>query len=174
MADVDLTTTYLGLELANPIVASSSPLTRQVETMHELVEAGVGAIVLASVFEEEIDDDAHLHGYLEELEGGIMAEAVEGHLPMVEAAHSGLTRHLAHIHRAADEIHVPVIGSLNGSIHGGFTQYAAMIADAGVDALELNVYLMPADVDTPGEEIERRYLDIVEEVRAAVTLPLAV
>ena len=94
---------------------------------------------------------------------------------MVEEAHTGLSRHLAHIHRAAEEIRtIPVIGSLNGSSPGGWTQYAAMIADAGVDALELNVYLMPADVDTPGEEVERRYLEIVEEVRAAVTIPLAV
>lgn len=174
MPELDLKTTYLGLELANPIVASASPLTRQMESLHDLEDAGVGAVVLASVFEEEIDHDAWLHSNSVELDGGGFAEATMGYFPPVDSAHSGLERHLAHIRRATAELDVPVIGSLNGSSPGGWTRYAAMIADAGVDALELNVYLVAADVDVSGAEIENRYLRVVEQVRAEVNLPLAV
>ena len=174
MSEPDLTTSYLGLQLANPIVASASPLTRQLESLHQLQEAGVGAVVLASIFEEEIDYDAWLHGHSVELDGSAFAEAAMGYLPPVDSAHSGLDRHLAHIRRAASELTVPVVGSLNGSSPGGWTRYAAMIADAGVDALELNVYLVAADPGVSGAEIELRYLRVVEQVRAEVSLPLAV
>ena len=174
MTDLDMSTRYLGLELANPVVASASPLTRRMDSLHQLEDAGVGAVVLASVFEEEIDRDAMLHSHSLELDGGSFAEATTGYFPRVDAAHSGLDRHLAHIEKAAAELDIPVIASLNGSSPGGWTGYASMIADTGVDALELNVYLIAADVATPGFEIEERYLRIVEQVREAVSLPLAV
>ncbi len=174
MTELDASTSYLGLELANPVVASASPLTRRLDSLLELQAAGVGAVVLASVFEEEIDQDALLHSLTMELGGGTFAEAPSGYLPPVDSAFAGLDHHLAHIRQAASELEVPVIGSLNGSSPGGWTEYAAMIADAGVDALELNVYLVAADIDAPGADIEDRYLRIVEQVRAAVSLPLAV
>jgi dihydroorotate dehydrogenase (fumarate) len=126
------------------------------------------------VFEEEIDRDALAHSLSVELDGGTFAEAASGYFPPIDSAHSGLDGHLAHIRQATAELDVPVIGSLNGSSPGGWTGYAAMIADAGVAALELNVYLVAADVDSPGAEVEDRYLRIVEQVRAAVSLPLAV
>lgn len=174
MTDLDMTTSYLGLELANPVLASASPLTRRLDSLLELQEAGVGGVVLASVFEEEIDAEAMLHSHSIELGGGTFAEAPSGYFPVVDDAHSGLERHLAEIRRATSELDVPVIGSLNGSSPGGWTGYASMIADAGVSALELNVYLVAADLDTPGAEVEERYLRLVEQVRAAVSLPLAV
>ncbi len=174
MGELDTTTGYLGLGLANPVVASASPLTRRIDSLLELQESGIGAVVLASVFEEEIDHDALVHGLSVELGDGAFAEAPSGHLPPLDSAYAGLDQHLGHIRRAARELDVPVIGSLNGSSPGGWTQYASMIAEAGVDALELNVYLVAADVDVPGAEIEDWYLRIVEQVRAAVTLPLAV
>ena len=174
MSELDLTTTYLGLELANPIVASAGPLTMKMDSLHGLQDAGVGAVVLASVYEEEIDLDAWLHSHSFEFGHNGFAEATMGYFPPADSAHTGLERHLAHIQRATDELSVPVIGSLNGSSPGGWTRYAAMIADAGVDALELNVYLVAADVDVSGAEIENRYLQVVEQVRAEVDLPLAV
>jgi dihydroorotate dehydrogenase (fumarate) len=174
MSDLDTSTSYLGLHLANPVVASASPLTRRIDTLLELEEAGVGAVVLASVFEEEIDQEALLHSHTMELDGGTFAEAASGYFPSIEGAHSGLERHLEEIRRAAAELAVPVIGSLNGASPGGWTGYARMIADAGVAALELNVYLVAADVDTSGAEVEERYLRVVEQVREAVSLPLAV
>lgn len=174
MTDFDMTTRYLGHDLANPVVASASPLTGRMDSLLELQDAGVGAVVLSSVFEEEIEHDAIFHSYSLELSGGTFAEAPSGYLPGVPEAHVGLDHHLGYIRRAAAELEIPVVGSLNGSSPGGWTGYAAMIADAGVDALELNVYLVAADMDVSGAEIEDRYLRIVEEVRGAVSLPLAV
>jgi dihydroorotate dehydrogenase (fumarate) len=174
MSELELTTAYLGLELANPLVASAGPLTMKMDSLLGLQEAGVGAVVLASVYEEEIDLDAWLHGHSFEYDHNGFAEATMGYFPPVDSTHSGLERHLAHIQRATEELAIPVIGSLNGSSPGGWTHYAPMIADAGVDALELNVYLVAADIEVSGAEIENRYLQVVEQVRAEVDLPLAV
>jgi len=172
---VNLETTYLGLKLASPLVASASPLSRTVEMAFRLEEAGAAAIVLPSLFEEQIEhEELQIH---EALEYGAesFAEAPGGYLPeLAEGYNTGPGPYLNLIKAARAELSVPVIASLNGVTRGGWTAYAARLEEAGASALELNVYFIAADVEETGEQVERRYLDLVEAVRSAVEIPLAV
>lgn len=171
---MDPRTTYLGLTLDHPVVASASPLTAGIDTLLQLEEAGAAAVVLPSLFEEQIDHEtmAVHHG----LEWGAeqFAEASGGYLPELDRYNTGPDHYLDTLTAAKRRLGIPVIASLNGTSPGGWTHYAAMLADAGADALELNVYLVAADVDATSVEIEDQYLSLVERVRATVDLPLAV
>lgn len=170
----DLTTTYLGLELASPLVASSSPLTGRIETLLQLEEAGIAAVVLPSLFEEQVDHDAMaVHDTLE-FGAEQQAEAAGGYLPELDTYNTGPEWYLEELTAAKDNLTIPVIASLNGTSAGGWTRYASELEDGGADALELNIYMVAADVDTTGREIEERYLELVEATRAAVSIPLAV
>ncbi len=172
---VNLETSYLGLKLAGPLVASASPLSRTVEMALRLEEAGAAAVVLPSLFEEQIEhEEVQIH---EALEHGAesFAEAPGGYLPeLAEGYNTGPGPYLELIQAARAELSVPVIASLNGSSRGGWTGYAARVEEAGASALELNVYFVAADVGETGEQVERRYLDLVEAVRSVVEIPLAV
>ena len=168
-----LETAYLGMQLRNPFVASASPLGRDLDRLLLLESAGVAAVVLPSLFEEQIEHDAfQVHATLEHGTESF-AEALS-YLPEMTAYNTGPERYLTLIRRARDSLSIPVIASLNGASPGGWTSYARKMQDAGAHALEVNVYFVAADIEETSEQVERRYLDIVTEVRRAITIPLAV
>lgn len=170
---VDLSTRYLGLELANPLVPSASPLSSRIDTLRRLEDAGAAAIVMQSLFEEQIEhEELQLHGVLE-WAAESFPEALT-FFPELEDYNTGPDSYLRHLELTKKEIRIPVIGSLNGSSIGGWVKYARRIEDAGADALELNVYFVAADPAMTGEEVEQRYVDLVAEVRSSVRIPLAV
>ncbi len=171
---VDLRTTYLGLELAHPVVPSASPVTGDIDHLHKLVEAGAAAVVLPSLFEEQVEHDAMAAHMGMEWAAGAFAEATRGYLPDLDAYNAGPDGYLDLVRRATAHLDVPVIASLNGTTRGGWTRYATLLCEEGIDALELNIYLIEADGSVTGAEVERRYLDLVESVREAVQVPLAV
>jgi dihydroorotate dehydrogenase (fumarate) len=169
----DLSTTYLGLELKNPLVASASPLSKKVENAKKLEEAGVSAIVMYSLFEEQIiHESLELDHYLTRGTNSF-AEAVT-YLPDLGTYHMGPDRYLDHLSELKKAVAIPVIGSLNGVSRGGWVQYARLMQDAGADAVELNMYYLSADPDLGGQELEDNYVDLVAEVKARIDIPLAV
>jgi dihydroorotate dehydrogenase (fumarate) len=170
----DLTTQYLGLELANPLVASASPLTGSIDTLLELQEAGIAAVVLPSLFEEQIEHDAMSFNDTLDFGGDASGEVFGGYFPELDSYNLGPDHYLETLLQAKRELTIPVIASLNGTSPGGWTRYARLIEDAGADALELNIYLIAADAAVAGSEVEDRYLQLVSAVRASVSLPLAV
>lgn len=171
---VDLTTKYLGLTLAHPIVPSASPLTGNIDRILALVEAGAPAVVLLSIFEEQIEHDLVAMNEGPELGAGVFAEAPSGYLPRLDSYNSGTGAYIDLIQRAKAEAGVPVIASLNGVSAGGWVHYARELAESGADALELNIYRVAAGIDETSDEIESGYLRLVEAVRQAVDVPLAV
>jgi len=170
---VDLRTSYLGLELENPFVPSASTLSSRIDNLKRMQEAGAAAVVMQSLFEEQIEhEEVELHRVLESATESF-AEALT-HFPELEEYNTGPDEYLRHLERTRDELEIPVIGSLNGVSPGGWIRYARLIQEAGADALELNVYFVAADPDETGEQVERRYLDLVAAIRETVTVPLAV
>ena len=170
---VDLRTTYLGLELANPLVPSASTLSSRIDTLKRLQDAGAAAVVMQSLFEEQIEhEEIQIHRLLE-AHTESFAESLT-HFPELEEYNTGPDEYLRHLEACKRELAIPVIGSLNGASEGGWVRYAKLIQDAGADALELNVYLIAADPYESGEQVERRYLDLVTAVRQSVSIPLAV
>ncbi len=171
---VDLTTRYLGLELAHPLVPSASPLTGGIESLRRLEEAGAAAVVLPSLFEEQIEHEAMaVH---ESLEQGVAAyaEAAGGYLPEMEDYNTGPSSYLELIGQAKEALSIPVIGSLNGVSLGGWTLYAKLFEEAGADALEVNIYFVAADAEMTSAQVEDQYLELVSALRAAIEIPLAV
>jgi dihydroorotate dehydrogenase (fumarate) len=170
---VDLSTTYLGLKLKNPIVASSSPLTQKPETAEELEAAGVAAVIMHSLFEEQIiHESLKLH---DDLMRGTesYAEALT-YLPDYGQYSVGPETYLNTLRKMKQTINVPVIGSLNGVSTGGWINYALKIQDAGADALELNTYYLATDPDLTGVELEDTYITLVSDIRKRVSIPIAV
>ncbi|MGB5756175.1 MAG: dihydroorotate dehydrogenase-like protein [Acidimicrobiales bacterium] len=174
MSNADPTTAYLGLTLTNPVVASASPANADLDHLHRLQAAGVGAVVLPSLFEEQIEHEAMLMDQDLGLGAAVFPEASTGFFPDLEGYNTGPDRYLTLVERAVAELDVPVIASLNGISRGGWTTYASLIEEAGAAALELNVYLIAADPEVSGQAIEDQLLGLVEEVRRAVSIPLAV
>ncbi|MEM9035241.1 MAG: dihydroorotate dehydrogenase-like protein [Actinomycetota bacterium] len=169
---VDLTTSYLGMELSSPIVPSASPATGHPDSLLQLAESGVGAVVLPSLFEEEIEGaDIAVHDHLE---ASAHPEATRGYAAEPPAQRTGPRHTLDLLRYAKDSLDIPVIASLNGSTAGGWVRYAEKLVDAGADALELNIYRIAADVDSSSQEVEDSYVRLVEHVRSAVSVPLAV
>lgn len=171
---VDMSTTYLGLQLAHPVMPSASPLTGDIDHIHALVEAGAPAIVLPSLFEEQIEHDAMAVHFSLEMGADGFGEAAEGFFPQLDDYNTGPEDYLDLIRRAKAEVEVPIIASLNGASSGGWTLYAQILADQGIDALELNVYRIPADMRVTSEDVESSYLRLVESVKGSIDLPLAV
>jgi dihydroorotate dehydrogenase (fumarate) len=170
---VDLRTSYLGLELRSPIVASASPATGEPDIARHLDEAGVGAIVLPSLFEEEIvNDEIQLNRSLE-AGSGQFAEALE-YFPTVESLPGVGERYLTRLAEIKAQSTVPVIASLNAATTGGWVRYARLMQDAGADAVELNLYRVAADPGKSAEEMDAADLDLIAAVRASITVPLAV
>ena len=169
----DLETTYLGLRLRSPIVASASPLTGKLDSLCELEAAGIGAAVLPSLFEEQIEHEAiDIHELLEHATHSF-GEATTW-FPELDTYNTGPDAYLEHIRAAKAAVGVPVIASLNGVSRGGWLRYARLCEEAGADALELNVYAVEVDASTPGTEVEARTAALVREVRSSVDIPLAV
>ncbi len=169
---MNLTTNYLGLTLSNPLVASAGPVQRTITGIQHLADAGVGAIVLPSLFEEQVRREAELDARLAETGAESFAESLS-YLPATDGE-AGPRRYLDLLGRATATVDIPVIASLNGVTAGGWTDYATAMQEAGAAAIELNVYYLPADPRMPGRDVEQRYVDILTTVKAAVTIPVAV
>jgi len=170
---MDLSTRYLGLALRNPLVASASPLSNTVDGVRRLADAGVGAVVLYSLFEEQLRREAAENTRLAEAGTESFAEALS-YFPADADSDPGPHRYLSLLERAAAAVDVPVIGSLNGVTPGGWTSYTRAIQDAGAAAIELNIYYIPGDPHITGREVEQRHIDILRRVKDAVTVPVAV
>src|SRR5690349_11050933 len=169
---MNLTTTYLGLTLDSPLVASAGPLSRTVDGVRQLADAGVAAVVLPSLFEEQVRREAERDARLAEAGAESFAESLS-YLPDT-GGEAGPRRYLDLVSRASAAVGIPVIASLNGVTAGGWTDYAAAMQEAGAAAIELNVYYLPADPRMPGRDVEQRYVDILTTVKAAVSIPVAV
>lgn len=170
---MNLTTNYLGMALKNPIVASSSPLSHTVDSIRRLEDAGAAAVVMYSLFEEQIGFESYYIDHHLTRGTDSYAESIS-YFPDMQSYNVGPDEYMNLIRRAKEAVDIPIIGSLNGASVGGWTDYATLIEDAGADALELNIYYLPANTETTGIEVEVLYLDILSAVRQAVTIPVAV
>lgn len=169
---VDLRTRYLGLELAHPIVASASPLTSSIDSLKRLQDAGIAAVVLKSLFEEEIEhEEMSAHNLMEY--GAELSPEAQGFFPEMQYT-TGPDAYLQLISDAKRALRVPVIASLNGYTPGGWASIARKFQEAGADAIELNVYFLAASVDDTSAEVEKRYVELVESVTRQVSIPVAV
>ena len=169
----DLSTAYLGLKLHSPLVASASPLSRDIDGIRRLEDAGAAAVVLYSLFEEqlrqeEIDLDYHLNAGTESFPESLT------YFPQPSEFHTGPEGYLQHVHKAKASVKIPVIASLNGSTLGGWTKFAGEVERAGADAIECNIYSIPTDPRLTAADVENSYLDIVRGVKDTVTIPVAV
>jgi dihydroorotate dehydrogenase (fumarate) len=170
---MDLSITYMGLKLKNPIVPSASPLSRELSTIKELEDAGAAAIVIYSLFEEQIEHEALEIDYLTTKGTESFAEALT-YFPQEHEYHLGPDDYLEHIQKAKKAVNIPIIGSLNGVTPGGWLDYAKKIEQADADGLELNIYYIPTDSKFSSLDIENIYIDILKEVKGIVKIPVAV
>ncbi len=168
---MDLTTRYMGLELKNPLVASASPLNADLGNIRRLEDSGAAAIVLPSIFEEQIE--AEMRQYATLTAAGLESSPeAQSYFP--ESEEPGPQQYLDLIRRAVTAVDIPIIGSLNGTTDEGWIAYAKSIEEAGASALELNVYFIPTDLSLTGRDVEQRYLEILREVRKAIDIPVAI
>ena len=170
---MELTTHYLGLELGNPLVASASPLSNTVDGVLRLADAGVGAVVLHSLFEEQLRREAEENTRRAAAGTESFAESLS-YFPAAADDDHGPRRYLSLLERAAAAVSVPVIGSINGATPGSWAGYARSMQDSGAAAVELNIYDVPGDSHISGRDVEQRHLDILARVKDAVTVPVAV
>lgn len=170
---MDLSTCYMGLALKNPLVASASPLNHHLDQVRLLEDAGVAALVLPSLFQEEIEADEARYDRLTSLQDESWSEAATN-FPTVADPLLGPHSYLALVRDACEAVDIPVIASLNGITDAGWIDYSRAIEQAGAAAIELNIYFIPADIAMPGTEVEQRYLDVLQAVRAEVSIPIAV
>jgi len=169
----DLRTRYLGLDLSNPLVVSSCPLTGRLESLQSIERAGAAAAVLPSLFEEQIVHDQLQVDVLYHRQAESYSESLS-YFPEMEDYNTGPEGYLEFIQQAKQTVSMPIIASLNGATLGGWTDYARYIQDAGADALELNIYIVPTSPNETTDCVEEQYLDLLSAVRQAVTIPLAV
>jgi dihydroorotate dehydrogenase (fumarate) len=170
---IDLTTKYLGLNLKNPLVASSSPMCEDVGNIRRMEDCGVAAVVLHSLFEEQLTLES------EELDRALSAAEeigaeITSQFPDMSGYNLGPEGYLNHIRKCKEAVRIPIVASLNGVSKGGWLTYAKEMQQAGADALELNIYYIPTDLDTSGAAVEHIYCDLVREVKANVQIPVAV
>lgn len=170
---MNLSTSYMGLTLRNPLVASASPLSQTVDGVRRLADAGVGAVVLYSLFEEQLRREAAEDALLVDAGTESFAESLS-YFPAVAEEEAGPRRYLSLLERAAAAVDVPVIGSLNGVTPGGWADYAHAMQEAGAAAIELNIYYLPGDPRISGRDVEQRHVDVLTRVKDAVDLPVAV
>ncbi len=168
---MDLTSTYLGIDLKNPIVPSASPLSRDVGKIKEMEDAGAAAVVLHSLFEEQITHDSLELFYHTVPHQESYAEATT-YFPESQSYNIGPEDYLEHIRKVKEAVQIPVITSLNGITPGGWTEYAKKMEQAGADALELNVYMIAADLNRTSEEVENTYVEILKLVKSTVKIPV--
>ncbi len=170
---IDLSTSYLGLTLKNPVVVSPSPLCQELGSIRQMEDAGASAVVLHSLFEEQLTVESRELDHFLTHGTESFAEALS-YYPDLGNYKLGPDAYLEHIRKAKAAVKIPIIGSLNGVSTGGWTGYAKKIEQAGADGLELNVYYIPTDPDMTGAQVEQMYADLVRDVRAGVKIPVAV
>jgi dihydroorotate dehydrogenase (fumarate) len=170
---MDLRTTYLGLELKHPIVASSSPISKTLDGIRRMEDAGASAVVLFSLFEEQIRYENEAFDYLSEAGNESFAESLS-YFPAVGDYRVGPDAYLELVRQASEQCEIPIIASLNGVSSSGWTEYARLLVAAGATAIELNIFYIPGDLTLTGREVEQRYVEIVQAVRGAVGVPIAV
>jgi len=170
---MDLSTQYLGMTLPHPLVAGASPLSDDLDAVKRLEDAGAAAIVLRSLFEEQIAREQLSEHMNLDYPGESFAEAVS-YFPSPNAFALGPFQYLEHLRRVKEAVRIPIVASLNGATPGGWLEYARLMAQAGADALELNLYRIATDPDTTSVEIERQAIDTVRQVKEAVGIPVAV
>ena len=169
----ELNTTYLGLKLKNPLVVSACPLTAEIDQLKRLEQAGAAAAVLPSLFEEQIEHDSMQMAEAQEFGTESFAEALT-YFPQQDEFRTEPEEYLETIAKAKKAVAIPVIASLNGTSKGGWVRYAKMMQEAGTDALELNIYFVPGELEMTGPDVENRYLELVAAVRESISIPLAV
>ena len=170
---IDLRTNYLGLRLRTPLVASASPLSQELDGIRHLEDAGASAVVLYSLFEEQLRQESfELEHHL--TEGTDSFAEAASFFPQPAEFHLGPDGYLNHIRRAKEAVSVPIIASLNGTTVGGWTKYAKLIEEAGADALECNIYWIPTDPELTSSAVEQQYIDILKAVKSVVKIPVAV
>jgi dihydroorotate dehydrogenase (fumarate) len=169
---MDLTTTYMGLKLKNPLVPSASPLGRDISTVKRMEEAGASAVVLESLFEEQIIHEKFEMDHFLAQGTESFAEATS-YFPESDMYSFGPEEYLAHIQKCKEAVDMPIIASLNGTSKGGWTDYARKMQEAGADGLELNSYYLATDPNKSPQEIEDNYLEVLKAVKNAVTIPVA-
>jgi dihydroorotate dehydrogenase (fumarate) len=170
---MNLTTRYLGLTLRNPLIAGASPLTGELDNVRRLADLGAGAVVLPSIFEEQVEHEQQLIEQLIATGNDSYSEALT-YFPAPTAYAFGPERYLDLVRRAAGSVEIPVIASLNGVTDHGWTGYARELEGAGAHAIELNIYFIPSDLELSGHAVEQRYVDVVTAVKGAVKIPVSV
>ncbi|MBN1567327.1 MAG: dihydroorotate dehydrogenase-like protein [Acidobacteria bacterium] len=170
---MDLTTRYLGLNLRTPLVPSASPLSEEADGIKRLEDAGASAVVLHSLFEEQVRTEQEAVEHYMSYGSESFAEALS-YFPKPSEFIAGPEEYLSKIRKAKEMVHIPVIASLNGSAIGGWVDYAKKIQQAGADALELNIYFIPTELDRSSAEVEQSYIDIAKAVKSVVNIPIAV
>jgi dihydroorotate dehydrogenase (fumarate) len=170
---IDLSTTYLGLRLRSPLLASAGPLSQELDNVRRMEDSGLAAVVLHSLFEEQIELESNTLDRFLSGTAESYAEALT-YFPDMASYNVGPDGYLEHLRRLKEAVRIPVIGSLNGISAGGWTRYARLIQEAGADALELNIYSLPTDPRASGAQLEQEYVDLVRQVRADLTIPVAV
>jgi dihydroorotate dehydrogenase (fumarate) len=170
---MDLTTSYLGLKLRTPLVVAASPLSAEIDNLKRMEDAGASAVVLHSFFEEQLHQDRS-EANLNRERGTYSSPEALTYFPETHDYSLGPDEYLQHIAKAKDAVKIPIIASLNGSSEGGWTDFARQMQCAGADALELNIYSIPTEMDLPGADVEQTYLNIVKSVKSEVTIPVAV
>lgn len=170
---MDLTTTYMGIPLQHPIVASSSPLSNSVANIRHMEDAGAAAVVMFSLFEEQLQHESAALEHLMTVGTESFTESLS-YFPEIDDYTVGPDRYLELLRAASEAVDIPIIGSLNGITNTGWIEHARLMQQAGAKGIELNIYYIPADLTTSGRDIEQRYLDIVKAVKTSVTVPVAV
>jgi dihydroorotate dehydrogenase (fumarate) len=170
---MDLATTYMGMTLKNPIVPSSSPLSHEIDNIRRLEDAGAAAVVMHSLFEEQITLESHQLDHFLSYGTDTFAEALS-YFPNIETYNVGPEEYLNLIRQAKQAVDIPIIGSLNGVSTGGWIEYAKKIQEAGANALELNVYYIPTSIELTGNQVEQMYLDVLGDVKKNVSIPVAI
>jgi dihydroorotate dehydrogenase (fumarate) len=171
---MNLSTKYLGMTLKNPFMPGASPLTDSIDMAKRLEDAGAGALVLRSLFEEQIEREENAFHHHVSSHGGAHAEASGGFLPSFDDFAFNTERYLNHISLCKKSVGIPIIASLNGISHGGWEKFSKQIEEAGADALELNFYDLPTDPNSDAVDVEAEYVTILENIRSMVKIPLAV
>lgn len=169
---MDLRTTYMGMELKHPIVASASPLSEHVDNIRAMEDAGASAVVMFSLFEEQLKHEAAAMEFFMSHSADSYAEALS-YFPTIQEYRAGPERYLDILRRASEAVDIPIIGSLNGITNEGWIDYAKNMEEAGASGIELNIYYIPADVTISGQEVEQRYVEILKRVKASVSVPVA-
>lgn len=172
--DTDLATSYMGLRLQSPVIASAGPLSQSVESMKDLQDAGVGAIVMFSLFEEQVRYEEEQRVRIEEAHANSYAEALSYFPTEPSNEYSETAKYMSLLESGANALAIPLIASLNGASNGGWTQAARRMQDAGAAGIELNIYFVPGDINITGQEVEERHLEILQAVKDVVDIPVAV